>query len=699
MSRPNGFSRAYASVSVIAVMGLLAGCSQPATYATVDLSGSYAGNAPQAYSAASGLPVYRSTQGYTTPSFNNAAPAQNQLAYFDAPTNQVASLAPSYGGYAQPLPQSIPTFGSVVQGDTLTDETILRSDGFIDVGGYAGGGQYGGTQTASLAPGAGSISLGAMDAAPRYTPAPQGYAAPQYTPAPPAMVQAAPMAEPVPYDEPLTVIEASPLPAPEMRAAPAPVAPPAFVGNDYANIADGGDATTVEQPVAYAAPVYTPTVSSIESTPLDMMEAPAEDFAGWDQPARDDVAAVTKYFDLRKEQTDGTVQQAALPMPNAVPSAPAQTLRTPAPSAGGGLELTRPIASEQYVRPYDALPPGFYPPYEFGPAADDALISQAPPVQFTPQFVAFEPPAPVAAPDFYSDMPLEQASVATTFGGTAAARSHMVQSGDTLYSIARQYGIPPQFIAQRNGIELGGTIYPGNTLAIPDGELYTGGPDTLGDAPIVVLKTAQADIEQATGSTYTRDLTDQSVEMLDLAEIAQMYKGREGGGGSMPIISAEAGAALRGHTDMTPVERFSSPSMGLMASVPPVAEAPVSYYDPAPTPVARTATPSYAWPVHGEVYRLSAGQIEIEAGFGESVKASAGGRVVHVENGPRGYLIVIEHDDGWRSLTLGLSGAVVAQGQRVTEGTTLGLTGMDRIRFELRDTNANIAETLGVLRS
>ncbi len=726
MSRPNGLSRAYASVSVIAVFGLLSACSQPATYATVDLGGSYAGDAPQAYSAASGLPVYRSTQGYTTPSYTGVpAPTQNQLVYLDAPTNQVASLAPSYnnGGYSEPTQQSYPDFGTVVRGETLTDQTILRSDGFIDIGDYAD------TRTASLAPGAGSISLDAMNVAPQYTtapqaapipqytPAPQNFAAPQYVPAPPAMVDAAPMATPLPaYDEPLTVIQSAPTPAPAPLAAPiaaeplAPVAPPVSVSTDYTAIATD----ILPAPVAPAMVdagddlssfSYAPIAPRIESTPLDLMNSPAQDFAGLQPPVRDDVNQVANYYDLRDEKIDGTVQQAALP--TAIPSAPAPAtpiLRTsPAPAANyGGSGLRRPVASSEYLRPYEALPPGFFPPYDFGPAGD--ALSQAPVSTLTPQFVAAQSFAPVEAPiaeyQPFADAQVDQASVATFINDGGMNLSYTVQPGDTLYGIARTHGSTPDAIAQTNGIGTNGIIYPGNTLDIPNADI-AGGPDTLGDAPIVVLKTAEADIEEATSSTYTRDMTDQSVEMIDLAELAKMYTGRESGGGIMPIISAETGNALRGRVDLTPTEVISNPRGSLSSSVPYYQATPspaAAPYVPEPMPIARTSA-GYAWPVHGDVYRLASGQIDIAAPFGASVSAAAPGRVVSIENGSRGTLIVIEHDDGWRSLTLGLAASNVTIGQRVMEGTFLGTAGMDRIRFELRDGDAKIAETLGILRS
>ena len=103
---------------------------------------------------------------------------------------------------------------------------------------------------------------------------------------------------------------------------------------------------------------------------------------------------------------------------------------------------------------------------------------------------------------------------------------------------------------------------------------------------------------------------------------------------------------------------------------------------PAADPLARLS-----WPVQGEVYRHASGTLEIEAAASSTVSASAPGRVVHVEEGPRGVLIVVEHADGWRSLTIGLTNPRVSVGQEVRAGDPLGLASREhRVQFELRDT-------------
>jgi len=64
-----------------------------------------------------------------------------------------------------------------------------------------------------------------------------------------------------------------------------------------------------------------------------------------------------------------------------------------------------------------------------------------------------------------------------------------------------------------------------------------------------------------------------------------------------------------------------------------------------------------------------------------------------------GVLVVIEHANGWRSLTVGLDYSAVRPGEVVAQGGMIGKSGRDhRVRFELRDAGAGHADTLKQLR-
>src|SRR5688572_3818337 len=67
-----------------------------------------------------------------------------------------------------------------------------------------------------------------------------------------------------------------------------------------------------------------------------------------------------------------------------------------------------------------------------------------------------------------------------TMAATAFAqnRTHVVQAGETLFSIARRYGLTVEQVAAANGITNPGLIYIGQVLTIPGGGTSPGGTTT-----------------------------------------------------------------------------------------------------------------------------------------------------------------------------------------------------------------------------
>lgn len=61
------------------------------------------------------------------------------------------------------------------------------------------------------------------------------------------------------------------------------------------------------------------------------------------------------------------------------------------------------------------------------------------------------------------------AGLVVTLAGmnTAQAASHIVVEGDSLFSIAEQYGVDPYQLADANGMDIYGLITPGQTLEVP----------------------------------------------------------------------------------------------------------------------------------------------------------------------------------------------------------------------------------------
>lgn len=70
---------------------------------------------------------------------------------------------------------------------------------------------------------------------------------------------------------------------------------------------------------------------------------------------------------------------------------------------------------------------------------------------------------------FRSKFAIFVASLALSFTVTnsISAASHLVAEGDSIYSIADQYGVDPYQLAEANGMDILSVITPGQHLTIP----------------------------------------------------------------------------------------------------------------------------------------------------------------------------------------------------------------------------------------
>ena len=57
--------------------------------------------------------------------------------------------------------------------------------------------------------------------------------------------------------------------------------------------------------------------------------------------------------------------------------------------------------------------------------------------------------------------------VALTVASSVEAASHVVVEGDSMFSIAEQYGVDPYQLAEANTMDINGLILPGQTLEVP----------------------------------------------------------------------------------------------------------------------------------------------------------------------------------------------------------------------------------------
>lgn len=211
---------------------------------------------------------------------------------------------------------------------------------------------------------------------------------------------------------------------------------------------------------------------------------------------------------------------------------------------------------------------------------------------------------------------------------------HVVQRGDTLYSISWRYGLDYREVAQWNGIDQRFQIFPGQRLTLirPAG----------GAAPLVARAPAATQPQQtstaptqSTSTTRTQDATNRQNNRQTTAA---------------PAAPEQASGAIR-----------------------------------------------WRWPANGPIIRRFSDReggnkgIDIAGREGEPVHAAADGRVVYAGSGLLGYgnLVIINHNREFLSAYAHNSRLLVSENDMVKGGdkiAEMGSSGTDRVQlhFEIR---------------
>lgn len=270
---------------------------------------------------------------------------------------------------------------------------------------------------------------------------------------------------------------------------------------------------------------------------------------------------------------------------------------------------------------------------------------------------------------------------------------HLVQRGDTLYSIARQYGQDPKNIIVWNQIENPNTIAPGQRVRVsPPGAAASVGPDNAGGAvaeirPIVqpggvesrpldpVIGTVAGPTPSGTGAAVTPPGT-----------LSDSVK-REPRGGKQPY-SEQAWASARSGDDK-PAGTTGAPPAGT-AVVPPAGA-----NDTKPRPRATDGGLDWSWPTNGKIVAgfgdPNSKGIDINGRLGDPVLAAAPGKVLYAGQDLRGYgkLVVVKHSNQYLSVYAHNSEILVKEGQAVTKGQKIAELGKSdaqepKLHFEIR---------------
>lgn len=264
--------------------------------------------------------------------------------------------------------------------------------------------------------------------------------------------------------------------------------------------------------------------------------------------------------------------------------------------------------------------------------------------------------------------------------------SYRVQSGDTLYAIARKHDLDYRDLALWNGLKPPYTLQAGQTLNLRR--------TVAAVAPVAASSARQYTVVR--GDTLYAIAWRYGLDFRQLAEANRLpppYTIFPGQRLQIPAAGTATGtASTRPAASTTPARSPSSAQGGSSSST----AKPVSPPRQS-APVAAVSGERWSWPSNGEVIgRFSTTHpvnkgIDIAGQRGQPVQAARSGRVVYAGSGMAGYgrLLIIKHDETFLSAYAHNDSLLVKEGDEVKAGqkiATLGDSGAQRLmlHFEIR---------------
>ncbi len=319
-----------------------------------------------------------------------------------------------------------------------------------------------------------------------------------------------------------------------------------------------------------------------------------------------------------------------------------------------------------------------------------------------------------------------------------------VRSGQTLFSLASQYGVPERELLSANQLKSAADVHTGRVIVIPHRVALA--PDATIKPTPVSYTPAAAKVEPTAGATTHTVLAGDTLYSIarrygttvseltalnglpsaESIHVGQVLKVR-GGGGHATIASAVPAAkttvpgaqptrvASLDPKAKIPVQpKVEEPPLASTAGAPAIPAVPTvpvikggssdaaaasAAIDKAADSGSASGT-EFRWPVRG---RIIAGfgtkpngekndGINLAVPEGTAVKAAEAGTVIYAGNELEGYgnLILIRHADGWVSAYANNKDLTVKRGDKVDRGETIAHAGMSgavsspQVHFELR---------------
>jgi murein DD-endopeptidase MepM/ murein hydrolase activator NlpD len=331
------------------------------------------------------------------------------------------------------------------------------------------------------------------------------------------------------------------------------------------------------------------------------------------------------------------------------------------------------------------------------------------------------PPAPPAADpapgaDRYAGRPMDRPRAA------ARGETIQVQQGDTLYGIAKRYGVSISALIEVNGLAHGSTIKPGQQLVLPAGVIAAKPvpEQPAGRAPLARTPSAPppATAPIATAGWEGRHTLKAGESLYSIARqhgVALAELQRVNGITEPTRVRAGTVLFVPGNTEPAPAvaERIPAATPRASLGAPGTAGQPRMLNTPgektaalgdrssdASAPTAEAVAGSFRWPARGRVIAAFGKRpdgthndgVNIAVPQGTEIHAAESGRVAYAGNELKGYgnLVLIRHDNGWVSAyahadqILVKRDDVVRRGQVIAKAGKTGTVDQPQLHFELR---------------
>ena len=237
----------------------------------------------------------------------------------------------------------------------------------------------------------------------------------------------------------------------------------------------------------------------------------------------------------------------------------------------------------------------------------------------------------------------------------ASGNSYVVQAGDSLYQIARRFGVTVQALIAANAITDPQRIYPGTILTIP------GATDAPPPQPTSTPTSPPSTPTPAPSATPAPPDSGQKTYTVQ-------------SGDSLYLIARRFGVTVQALALVNQLNNWWRIYPGQVLVIP-------SPTDPLPTSTPIPEGTLYIWPLDSRAivngYKVGHQAIDIVVPIDTPVLAIADGVVEFAgwNTHGYGYLVVVDHGNGVRSLYAHHNSLAVTTGQTVAQGDTLGLSG------------------------